>query len=62
MTRPHAYSLLSGFCERCGAARADVEDGRRPVTCDAGPNVVAVSHLVATKPLRDLARKVLTGR
>lgn len=45
----HHFDDLTDFCTHCGAHRSSVWLAEWPAACPAGPNVVGISHLLATR-------------
>ena len=53
----HRFDRRTDFCTACGAHRTSVWLDEWPARCPAGPNVIAISHLLA---LRHIARGAAT--
>jgi len=61
MAEPHEFDLVSGWCKRCGIARADAIDSGKACIESAG-NVTAISHIVRGSELRSVAASILLER
>ena len=51
----HSFEFHTDFCIRCGAHRSSVWLKEWPASCPAGPNVVAISHILAFRHLAGAA-------
>jgi hypothetical protein len=48
----HDFDLVTEFCKACGAGALEVAEGKRPRDCEGGGNMVAISHVVRGRRLR----------
>lgn len=60
----HDFDLVTEFCKACGAGALEVAEGKRPRDCEGGGNMVAISHVVRGRRLRQAFERScgLTGK
>ncbi len=46
---PHDFEPFTDFCRGCGTHRSSLWLSESPLHCPAGPNVIAISHLLALR-------------
>ncbi len=50
----HVYDPYSDYCTRCGRGADWVVEHSQEKVCDAPPNLVAISHLIARRRQAEL--------
>ena len=58
----HQLDLVTMFCVVCGQRATDIEDRKVPKYCiDDTKNVVAVSHIISKRQMKDLLYGIPTA-